>query len=69
MPIECDKILQAALKLPERERLTLISRLFESVPPDDQGVSLDDEELIEELDRRFADPDGAVSWAELRAEC
>lgn len=68
MPIDSQQILEAALQLPESERFALISRLLESVPPDDEGISLDDENLVAELDRRFADPEGAVPWADLRAE-
>ena len=60
-------ILEAALKLPESERLTIVSRLLETMPAEDSSASLDDPSLIEELDRRFADREGSVTWPELQA--
>ena len=68
MQSDPDTILSAALSLPENERLTLVSRLLDSLPPEDLTVSLDDPRLVEELDRRFADNSGAVPWATLKAE-
>jgi putative addiction module component (TIGR02574 family) len=68
MQSDPDTILSAALSLPENERLTLVSRLLDSLPPEDLTVSLDDPRLAEELDRRFADNSGAVPWAKLKAE-
>jgi hypothetical protein len=52
MSLASDAIFSEALKLPESERLTLVSRLLETMPADDSGLSLDDPLLIEELDRR-----------------
>jgi hypothetical protein len=63
-----DTILEAAMMLPEKERITLASRLLESVPSDDVTTSVDDRALIEELDRRFADREGGLPWSELRAK-
>jgi hypothetical protein len=63
-----DSILEAAMTLPEKERITLASRLLESVPSDDVTISVDDPSLIEELDHRFADRAGSIPWSELRAE-
>ena len=63
-----EMIFEAALELPESERLTIVSRLLETMPPEDSSASLDDPSLIEELDRRFADREGSVTWPELRAE-
>jgi hypothetical protein len=68
MEHSADTILEAAMMLSEKERITLASRLLESVPSDDVTISVDDPSLIEELDRRFADREGSVSWPELRAE-
>ena len=68
MQSDPETILSAALSLPESERLALVSRLLESLPPDDLTVSLDDPRLAEELERRFADSAGAVPWSELKAE-
>jgi hypothetical protein len=63
-----EMIFEAALGLPESERLTLVSRLLETMPAGDSSVSLDDPSLVEELDRRFADCDGSIEWSDLRAE-
>jgi hypothetical protein len=53
------------MTLPEEQRIALASRLLESVPPDDITISVDDPSLIEELDGRFADREGGVSWSDL----
>jgi len=54
MHIDSEHVFQAALQLRESERLAMISRLLE--------------DLVAELDRRFADPEGAIPWTDLRAE-
>ena len=59
-----EMILEAALKLPESDRLTIVSRLLETMPAEDSSASLDDPAFIEELDRRFADREGSVPWPE-----
>ncbi len=61
-------IVEAALKLPESERLTIVSRLLEAMPADDALRPFDDASWVEELDHRFADHDGSIPWTELRAE-
>jgi len=61
-------IFEQALQLPENERLMLVSRLLASMPAEESSTSLDDDSLIEELDRRFADREGSVAWSDLRAE-
>ena len=61
-------ILDAAMQLPEEERLEVVSRLLESLPDDVDVWSGDDPDFINELDRRFADPAGSISWTELRDE-
>jgi hypothetical protein len=63
-----DAIFEAAMLLPEVERLTLVSRLLETVPDEDVAISVDDPAFVEELDRRFADREGSVPWSDLRAE-
>ena len=68
MQATSEAIIEAALKLPENERLTLVSRLLETMPDEDSSIALDDASLIEELDRRFADREGSVTWSELQAE-
>jgi putative addiction module component (TIGR02574 family) len=61
-------VFEAALKLPENERLALVSRLMETMPAEDSCLSLDDAALAEELDRRFAGRADSVPWSELKAE-
>ena len=63
-----EMILEQALKLPENERLSLASRLLETVPADDSTMAFNDPSLVEELDRRSADWEGSVDWSDLRAE-
>jgi hypothetical protein len=63
-----DLIFEAAVKLPESDRLTLVSELLETMPPEDECISFDDSSLVEELDRRFADQADSVPWTELRGE-
>jgi hypothetical protein len=60
-------VFQAAMQLPEGERLVLVSRLLEMTPAEDAGVCLDDASLLDELDRRFSDGESCVEWPELRA--
>ncbi len=68
MPVDLQVVLDEAMQLPEADRLTLVSRLMQSLPPSDMGVSLDDPELAAELDRRFAESDEGVAWSKLKAE-
>ena len=63
-----DGLFDAAVNLPEADRISLIGRLLETMPERDIGLSLDDGNLFEELDSRFADPGGSVAWSDLRAE-
>lgn len=68
MGVDLQAVLAEALQLPEADRLTLVSRLMQSLPPSDIGVSVDDPELAAELDRRFAEGDEGVAWSKLKAE-
>jgi len=68
MQLTPDTIFEAALNLPENDRLNLATRLLDSVPPELGLLSLDDPNLIEELDRRAADDSGAMPWSELKNE-
>ena len=68
MPLETHTIFDAAMKLPDDERLLLASRIMDTLPPDDLTCSLDDADLLAELDRRFSDSQDAVAWSELEAE-
>jgi hypothetical protein len=60
-----DDILNAAMQLPESDRLTIATRLLETIPDDAPGLSMDDDNLLEELERRFNDKEGAVLFSDL----
>jgi hypothetical protein len=68
MPATRDEILDAALRLPESDRLVIASRLMETLPDDLPGLSEDDPEFDAELDRRSGDIDESVPWEQLRDE-
>ena len=63
-----DSIFEAASKLPEPARLELALRLMDSLPGPPDLLSLDDPNLLEELDRRFADDSGSIPWSVLKNE-
>ena len=64
MQLTPDTIFEAALNLPDNQRLDLAARLLDTVPP---GImSIDDPELIAELDRRFNDGSPTIPWSEIR---
>ena len=63
-------VFEAAMALPEQERLLLVERILDELSPD--ADALDDDELAAELNRRrrdfelgTADP---VTWSQLQAE-
>jgi hypothetical protein len=60
-----EKILKDAMELPDSERFFVATRLLESLPSDSEELSLDDPDLIDELDRRFNDLSGLVPADEL----
>jgi len=64
MQLTPDNILQAALNLPDNERLDLAARLLDTVPPD--TLSVDDPDFIAEMDRRFNDGSPTIPWSEIR---
>jgi hypothetical protein len=68
MSLTSDAVFDEAMRLPENEQRALMSRLLETIPVDDSAISVDDEAFFEELDRRSADREGCVDWADLRAE-
>jgi hypothetical protein len=65
MPTNRDEILDSALKLPETDRLLIAERLLETVPDDAPGLSVDDPEFLEELERRFEDTTAGIPVSEL----
>jgi hypothetical protein len=64
MQLTPDALYEAALKLPENERLDLAARLLDTIPPG--LLSDDDPDFIEELDRRFNDGSATIPWTEIR---
>lgn len=56
------------MRLPEGDRVALIGRLLETMPTREITLSLGASDLLEELDRRFADRDGEIRWVDLQAE-
>jgi putative addiction module component (TIGR02574 family) len=63
-------LIEQALALPEHERMRLVERLLESLPPDDD--LLDEEAFSAELRRRSdefdKDPSIGIPWEQLRDE-
>ncbi|HMF13696.1 MAG TPA: addiction module protein [Gemmataceae bacterium] len=61
-------VLDAALALPEAQRLILVERLMETLPPDQDDLT--DVEFAAELDRRWVefqqDPSTAVPWDQVK---
>jgi putative addiction module component (TIGR02574 family) len=70
MTSQAQAVFAAALALPEGERAVLVERLLETLSPEPDELT--DEEMLAELDRRFAefqqDPSTAVPWSELKRE-
>jgi hypothetical protein len=63
-----DQAFEVAMRLPEEDRVALIGRLLETMPTREITLSLAAPDLLEELDRRFADRDGEIRWVDLQAE-
>jgi hypothetical protein len=68
LTLDANTIFEAALKLPERERQALVSRLLATLPEESAALSLGGPELINELKRRSADTEGNVPWNQVRIE-
>jgi putative addiction module component (TIGR02574 family) len=70
MSPETQSVYQAALALPEAERVLLTERLIEAMSPEE--VELSDDELFAELERRRAEVEQGlvtpIPWAEFRFE-
>lgn len=70
MSDETDRLLAAALALPEEERIRLVERLLESLPP--EGGAETEEEFAAELERRAAEVAAgtadAIPWDKLREQ-
>ncbi len=68
MQLSSDAIFEAALLLPEGQRLDLVARLMETIPEEDVTMSVDDPLLHDELRRRVNDGSESIPWSELRDE-
>ena len=68
MTLNTDALFEAARQLPEKDRMTLVSRLLETMPDAESFFSEDDPEFLAELNRRFADPEGEVHGKDLLGE-
>jgi putative addiction module component (TIGR02574 family) len=68
MQFNADSIFEAAVKLPEGERMELVSRLMDTLPDSPNLLHIDDPNFLEELDRRAADGSGSIPWSELKKE-
>lgn len=55
MPTTHDEILEAALRLPEAERLSIATQLLGTLSDELEELALDDDQLIEEWERRSND--------------
>lgn len=60
-------LLEAVLKLSDKERTEIAMRVLESLPPE-MDLALDDDDLEEKLNARKIDDEGSISWAELKAK-
>jgi hypothetical protein len=65
MPTTHDEILSAALKLPENERLSIATQLLNTLPSEAADKFLDDEKLLEELERRAKDGSEPVPLSDI----
>jgi putative addiction module component (TIGR02574 family) len=70
MTPKIQSLFEAAMALTEAERILLVERLLETVPPDDEELS--DDELFAELERRRAEVEQGslkpIPWSEVRLE-
>ena len=62
-----DEILEAALQLPEVDRIIIADRLLQTLPDDLPATALDDPDFLDELDRRSSDGGAAIPWSEIQA--
>lgn len=60
-----DEIIDAALKLPESDRLLIAARLLDTLPDDYPGLSEDEAGFMDELERRANDTEAMISVSEL----
>jgi hypothetical protein len=65
MQLTIDETFEAAVNLPEDQRLELVDRLMDATPPD--GIMSDgDPGFHDELQRKFSDGSESIPWSEVR---
>lgn len=62
------EILKAALELPETDRMLLAQELMDTIPEESALWSIEDRELLDELDRRLNDGTPGIPWEVVREE-
>ena len=60
-----NEIIDAALQLPEADRLLIATRLLETLPDDCPGLLEDDAGFLDEIERRASDKDSTIPVSEL----
>ena len=70
MNVQNQSIIEAALALPEADRVLLVERLLETLPDDE--IEVTEEEFFAELDRRHAevmrDPSCVIPWSVVKQQ-
>jgi putative addiction module component (TIGR02574 family) len=66
MQLTIDEIFAAAMSLDEDERMELVDRLIDTLPPPAGIMSVDDPGFHDELLRRSNDRSEAIPWTEMR---
>lgn len=60
-----NEIIDAALKLSEADRLLIAARLLETLPDTHPGLSEDDPDFVDELDRRATDSEPTIPVSDI----
>ena len=63
-----DEILRTAMELSESDRLLLATELLETVSETLPGISLNDPELLNEIETRMNDGSACISWEAVREQ-
>lgn len=63
-----EEVLKSAMELSEADRLQIATELIDSVAEEWPGWSIDDPDLVAELERRARDGSRGVSWATVQAQ-
>lgn len=65
MASNANEIIDAALKLPESDRLMIAARLLETLPDNYPSLSEDDDGFLDELERRAGDTEPTIPASDL----